>query len=367
MNIWLVSLIFIFLLLYVLLELWQLFWLLVPRDYPDEPLTWPKASVLLAARNESDNIDRCLSALSKLDYPNLEIIVGNDRSEDDTKIKVQQFINQHHSTNIRVIDIHGKYPNTMAKAAVLAELAHEATGDIFLITDADIAVPSSWAKELIRHYDSEDIGIVSGTTYTNGVGLWGNLQSVDWIYFMCLVETFHTASVNTTAIGNNMSIRSSAYWETGGYEKIPFSITEDYKIYQKVTGLGWKAKNICNIGVLAISNPIVGFKNLLHQRKRWLLGAKELPNNWWVLFTLFTFYYPLSLLLLLFAPNVAVGVMFIKLMLQNVYILTTLNRLKIKIKWYFLLLYEPYLYTVTITTLLFFILPFKTEWKGRKF
>lgn len=361
--------IFIFLFAYILLECWQLYWLLANRKRSESPKEWPTASVLLAARNEEDNILRCLEALCKVDYPNLEIIVGNDRSEDKTKALVETFIQHNKVKQIQLVEIEGKFPQTMAKAAVLAELAHHANGDYYLITDADIAVPKTWAKELISQYDSDDIGIVSGTTYIQGEGLWGNLQSIDWLYFMCLVETFHRAGVKTTAIGNNMSIRAKAYWETGGYEKIPFSITEDYKIYQKTTALGWKAKNICNTKVLALGNPIVGIKNLLHQRKRWLMGARELPANWWVLFIIFSFYYPLSLVLFFINPALAASILLLKFVLQMIYIFISSNRLSInmKSKLFYLLAYEPYLYTVTITTLFFFLLPIKTEWKGRKF
>jgi len=356
-------------LLYLGIALWHLFWVFKQRKAPIQSENWPLVSVLLAARNEEHNIERCLKALIALDYPHLEIIVGNDRSEDQTRNLVLNFITAHPQFAIRLVEIEGKYPQTMAKAAVLAEIAHHAQGKFYLITDADIAVPSTWAKTLIANYDSEDIGIVSGTTYIEGKGLWGMLQSVDWIYFMCLVETFYRAGVKTTAIGNNMSIRAKAYWQTGGYENIPFSITEDYKIYQKVTALGWTAKNICNTKVLALSNPIIGIQNLLHQRKRWLLGARELPSNWWFLFAVFALYYPLTLIALFILPKITLGIIGIKFLLQNTYILLNLKKLKLSIPKHalYLFLYEPYLYTVTITTLLFFLLPFKTEWKGRKF
>ena len=354
---------------YLLLEVWQLRWLISPRTRPNYPDTWPTASVLLAARNEESNILRCLEALSQVDYPHLEVIVGDDRSEDGTAEVVQSFQRTHPDFNLKLVEIEGLYPQTMAKAAVLAELAHHTEAAIFLITDADIAVPKTWAKELVAYYQNERVGIVSGTTYITGKGIWGNLQSIDWIYFMCLVETFHQAGVNTTAIGNNMSIRAKTYWETGGYENIPFSITEDYKIYQKATALGWKAINVCNAKVLAIGNPIVGVNNLLHQRKRWLLGAKELPSNWWILFIIFAFYYPLSLVLFVMNPVVASIILLLKFSLQLSYILISSRRLGIHLqkKVPYLFLYEIYLYTVTITTLVFFILPFKTEWKGRKY
>lgn len=358
-----------FLCLYLVLELWQLYWLSAKRQKAIEPSNWPSASVLLAARNEEDNIKRCLQALVEVDYPNLEIIVGNDRSEDSTSLLVNKFIREHPERNIRLVEIEGKFTQTMAKAAVLAELAHHSKADIYLITDADIAVPKTWAKELISYYSNPKIGIVSGTTYIKGEGIWGSLQSIDWLYFMCLVETFHRAGVKTTAIGNNMSIRSSAYWQTGGYENIPFSITEDYKIYQNATALGWEAKNICNKKALAIGNPIKGWKNLLHQRKRWLMGAKELPSNWWVLFIIFSFYYPISLILFFVAPQIALLILGVKFLLQFIYIMVSAKRLKLHLwsKLGYFFLYEPYLYTVTITTLLFFLLPIKTEWKGRRF
>jgi len=42
-------------------------------------------SVLIPARNEASNIGRCLRSLSKQDYPNMEILVLDDNSEDGTK------------------------------------------------------------------------------------------------------------------------------------------------------------------------------------------------------------------------------------------------------------------------------------------
>jgi len=354
---------------YLILQLWQLFWVKQQRISVPKQHFVPKISVLLAARDEEENIVRCLKSLSELEYPDYEIIVGNDRSEDNTLAIINAFIATHKILNIKVVDIVGRFPKTMAKAAVLAELAHEAAGEIFFITDADIAVPKTWLRAMVPYYQDKNIGIVSGTTFISGKGFFGKLQSIDWLYFMCLVETFHRAGVNTTAIGNNMSVRASAYWQTGGYENIPFSITEDYKIYQKITGLDWKAINVCNAEVLAIGLPIIGLKNLLYQRKRWLLGAKELPTNWWFLFIIFAFYYPASIALFFVNFKIALIIFALKFMLQSHYILYCVNRLKISpsSSMIYLFWYEIYLYTATLSTLLFFILPFKTIWKGRAY
>jgi len=54
------------------------------RSYDCPPDPAPLISVLIAARNEADSIEACVSSLLDQDYPNYEIIVANDRSTDDT-------------------------------------------------------------------------------------------------------------------------------------------------------------------------------------------------------------------------------------------------------------------------------------------
>ena len=44
----------------------------------------PLISVIIPARNEGRNIGRCLQALFKQTYPNIELIVIDDRSSDET-------------------------------------------------------------------------------------------------------------------------------------------------------------------------------------------------------------------------------------------------------------------------------------------
>ncbi|WP_262489953.1 glycosyltransferase [Hymenobacter sp. AT01-02] len=54
----------------------------------------PRVSILIAARNEEATIERCLTALSRLNYPpeQLEILIGDDASTDNTAAIVAAFI-----------------------------------------------------------------------------------------------------------------------------------------------------------------------------------------------------------------------------------------------------------------------------------
>ena len=49
-----------------------------------EPVEFPRLSMIVAARNESDCIETCIRSLLRQDYPELEVVAVNDRSTDDT-------------------------------------------------------------------------------------------------------------------------------------------------------------------------------------------------------------------------------------------------------------------------------------------
>ena len=97
---------------------------------------------------------------------------------------------------------------------------------------------------------------------------------------MGLLNVISYSGVPATAVGNNMIIRKDAYWQTGGYSKIKFSITEDYKLYSEVCSKGWLWNNIMNQDVLAFSEKTQGFGNLSTPKKTLACrGAKNSPGT----------------------------------------------------------------------------------------
>ncbi|MBW8051052.1 MAG: glycosyltransferase, partial [Cytophagales bacterium] len=71
---------------------------------------FPFVSILIAARNEQDNIIDCLSALEHLTWPKekFEVLIGNDHSEDNTKTLVEDYIKD--KSNFHLHDINNNSP-----------------------------------------------------------------------------------------------------------------------------------------------------------------------------------------------------------------------------------------------------------------
>jgi len=362
---------------YILIQCWQTITLIRYRskntDYRRKESDLPTVTILVACRNEEHNIENCLRSLIDLNYPKekLKILVGNDQSEDNTLKIARQFESKYDF--IQVIDIQEDSTGLKAKARVMAQLDKHAVGDYYLVTDADVCVNSNWILGLLSNMN-EEIGVASGTTMVKSNGIGGLFQEIDWAYFMGLLNVISYSGVPATAVGNNMIIRKVAYWQTGGYSKIRFSITEDYKLYKEVCDKGWKWNNIMNNDVLGYSEKTNGFIPLLHQRKRWLSGGKELPWYWWILFGIYGAYYFVSVALVLIfllkfpVDNYLLLIPVIKWGLQSIQIFNIYRHLSQKppnlLK---LIIYEFYLTLITISTAIFFVLPVKTNWKDRKY
>jgi len=357
-----------FLLAYLALQIWQTAVLFKYSDkLQAQPATWPEITIMVAARNEEANLEKCLKALCDLQYPKdkVKILIGNDQSTDRTQAIALLF--QSNYENIKLIDIQDDLTGLKAKARVMAQLDKHATGEFYLVTDADVVVKPTWASTMVRHMDSIT-GVASGTTMVTGNQIGDQMQGIDWAYFMGLLNVISYSGVPATAVGNNMIIRADAYWQTGGYGRIKFSITEDYKLYDEVCKLGWKWNNIMTPEVLAYSKATIGLLPLLHQRKRWLSGGRDLPWYWWIFFGVFGLYYFLLPIAMVLYPLVTIPIALAKFTLQNIQIARIFKCVdEPKPSILKLLIYEFYLFAITILTALFSISPLKTIWKGRKY
>ena len=328
---------------------------------------YPKISILLAARNEEKLIKRNLSALERLTYPldKIEILVGNDQSTDNTANLIEDFIKD--KPQFKLYHIDKTVGKGRGKANVLGQLANHASGTYYFITDVDVKLPKNWVLALLQEF-TDEVGIVSGTTKCERGGLFASLQGIDWLHFMGYIKGFANVGLGCTSVGNNMAVRAESYWQTGGYEEIDFSITEDYKLFKEVTSCGWQWRTVMGEDSLGVAWYIPNVKEMLHQRKRWLIGARELPLNWKTMIVLYGLFVPCLMVMLAINTQLAITLWFIKFVLQSLFIY--LLCLEVKRKPFglqYLLVYEGYVLLNTVATAVFYWLPVKSVWKGREY
>ncbi|UII30203.1 glycosyltransferase [Fulvivirga ulvae] len=339
-----------------------LFWCIRRRARNALPADLPRVSILVAARNEEHNIERCIHALLNLNYPKtkLEIWIGDDSSEDHTLCRAQELSKNH--PHIQIVEIAENLGRARGKANVLAHLAQEATGDVYFITDADIAVNENWVSGML-HGLKPGVGIVNGVTAVEGNGL----QNVDWLFAMGMIKVITDLGKPVTAIGNNMCVTRESYESVGGYESIPFSITEDFELFKQINNQGYRLTQLLNRDVLATTRSVEGLKSLLHQRKRWMFGAVQLPVPI-VSLLLFQALFHLAIIPLIISHlYLGCSILLLKVSAQICFILAIHKRLNLSVNWAALLFYEFYSFSLSVLSSIFFLIPTKIKWKGRKY
>ncbi|WP_299823425.1 glycosyltransferase [uncultured Pontibacter sp.] len=341
--------------------------LLNRKRYTYSPVQLPNISILIAARNEEHTILRCLAAIEALDYPKdkIEVLIGNDGSTDRTQEVITTF--SEGKPNYTCITITQTIGHLKGKQNVLAQLTRLATSNYFFYTDADIAVPPAWAKAMLGAL-KDKVGVVTGITTTQQHNLFGKLQALDWLYSLGLMQVVSDLNLPVTTMGNNMLLRREAYEEVGGFENVPFSITEDIAIFNKILEKGWGFRNVYSKDVFAMSTPATSAWQLLHQRKRWMRGAMHLPLYMTIILILHSAYYPVLLPFVFYTSvGTVLAIFAFKLVLQSLYLRICLRRVQQSVPLWLYFLFEVYLVISSIVLLVFFFLPVKTNWKGRKY
>ncbi len=194
---------------------------------------WPKVSIIVAARNEAAGIEKALGSLLSLDYPSLEWIVVDDRSEDDTPKVLKQMKDR--ELRLKVIRIEKLPPGWLGKNHALYAGARKSSGQYLLFTDADVVYkdPSILKRILPTMIDD---GIDHATALPH-------LFSRSWLadgfiaffgmQFMIYFSPWRAPKRGTkdfVGVGAFNLVKATALAAAGGFERIRLRPDDDVKL-----------------------------------------------------------------------------------------------------------------------------------------
>jgi 1,2-diacylglycerol 3-beta-glucosyltransferase len=330
----------------------------------------PRVSILIAARNEEVALPRCLASVRALAYPPqlLDVLLGDDASTDRTRA-VAEAAMQGFAGSFQVVRITENLDPARGKANVLAHLARRAATDYFFITDADIALPPTWVQGMLAHA-APRVGTVTGLTVVQGPSLLAHLQGIDWLLSLASMQVATDSGQPMTAMGNNMLVTRAAYQATGGYEALPFSITEDFALFEAVNAQGYGFRQLFEPAVRAASLPAGTWAALLRQRLRWMRGVAGLPRKVQVALVVFSGYWLAGVgLLVAGRPDWAGGALLLKIGWQGLLLRAASRRAGLPMPaWYLVVGYEFFsLALITHLTLSRLFGRSGVDWKGRRY
>ena len=328
---------------------------------------WPRVTILVPARNEEFHLQACLLSLEQLDYPlsQLQFVIGDDHSTDKTSYIIKEWAALGDNRFYYAV---GSPPSKHinGKANALSQMARIAEGELLLYTDADCAVNPAWVKEMVAAYRREG-GLVTGITAVRTDSLFSHMQSLDWWLTLGMIKCTSDLSHSVTAMGNNMLVGKEAYRAVGGFENIPFSVTEDFALAHALIGKGYKPVHQVSHRSLVMTKAEKNLFELMKQRKRWMKGAMSLPWYWILLLALQCGFFPAIIYLLIYNPFLSTGVWLGKISIQSLFIRMFAGRAGIKVSGLHLLLFEFYYLTVSWCTIVYYFWPSSISWKERRY
>lgn len=233
------------------------------RDIPDSPdfSKLGKISLIIAGHNEEDSIERCVRSLDNQTFKDFEIICVDDGSTDRT-FEIMTRLEREGLIHRAVrLELRG------GKASALNMATRLATGDIYIILDADSKLETDAVEEVLKPLFLPGIDCVSGTVLlANTEKSWvTRCQAIEYAIGIPLGRTLAAMLDQLVMVSGAFgAFRASAWKQVGGMDVGP---GEDFDICLRLRkmgyGIGFNHKSICYTEAPHLS------WNLVRQRLRW--------------------------------------------------------------------------------------------------
>jgi GT2 family glycosyltransferase len=219
---------------------------LLRSEHDHAPAGLPALTVIVPARNEAKDIRACLTSLLQQDYPAIDILAVNDRSNDATGAIMDELAASH-PAKLRVLHVESLPPEWLGKTHAMALAARQTASEFLLFTDADVLfAPDSLRRALAYAVEANaDHLVLMPTTI---IHRWdeAGLLAFFQIFSLWGPRLWRVADPraqrDALGIGAFNLLRRTAYEAVGGYESLRMEIVEDLGLARRIKRAGLRQR-----------------------------------------------------------------------------------------------------------------------------
>jgi chlorobactene glucosyltransferase len=197
----------------------------------------PFVSVIVPARNEEDNIEKCLLSILMQEYPNFEVVAVDDNSDDQT-LKIMKDIcsKQAFSKKLKVVSLSSKPAGWTGKTWASQQGYMNSHGDILLFTDADSLFESKYTIELtVRQLLSDKLDALTGIPYLPLIDFWSKIVMPVWnlyseVFDRGIADANDPQSRVAFVMGSFFMVKRVVFEAIDTYKSVKDEIQEDRAI-----------------------------------------------------------------------------------------------------------------------------------------
>ena len=187
-------------------------------------------SVIICARNEEDNLKELLPSVLDQDYPDYEVIVVNDCSEDESFDVLGSFLKKYPRLRVSNIMKDPKFTHNKKFAQFIGIKA--AKNDVLLFTDADCKpVSRNWISGMVCHFDSNTDIVLGYGGYSRKKGLLNKYIRYDSMTIAMQYFGFAIRGIPYMGVGRNLAYRKSFFFDKKGFGNYGHLISGDDDLF----------------------------------------------------------------------------------------------------------------------------------------
>lgn len=243
-----------------------------------------KVTIIVSVRNEQENIETLLTNLTRQNYSkaHFEIIIVDDDSDDETGLKVMNFVNKNRNNNdrIKLITIKEEYDHNFVafkKRAIEKGIA-ASTGEWIVLTDADCTMGENWLTTIVSFIEEKEVCFISAPVcFSNEQSFFQKIQSLEFLSLIGIGAASLANKNPNMCNGANIAFRKSVFYEVGGYGGTKHLASGDdeflmHKVYEKYpSGVAF----LKNRDAIVSTTPFRMWKDFISQRRRWVSKSRK--------------------------------------------------------------------------------------------
>src|SRR2546423_974415 len=208
------------------------------------PVTPPRLSVVVPTRDEAFAIARALGSLLEQDYPDLEVIVVDDRSSDATGDVLRDLAAK--DRRLVVLRVNELPAGWLGKNHALWRGADRATGDWLLFTDADVVFARGALRQAVAYAAAERLDhltlapllVARGVALRAFVAFFGYAFIALWGAYLAN----DPKSKRGVGIGAFNLVRKEAYERIGTMRALSLRPDDDIRLGRRLRGFGFRQR-----------------------------------------------------------------------------------------------------------------------------
>ena len=186
------------------------------KNKKESTLKKEPVSVIICARNEEHNLEKNLPSILTQDYPDYEVIVVNDCSEDDSEFVLERFQKKYKHLKTTTIKQDEKFYHSKKLALTIGIKA--AKNELLLLTDADCFTESNrWIEKMQTKFSDKKEIVLGYGGYNKEKKIINNLIRFDTLFIALQYMTYALAHRPYMGVGRNMAYKKSLFFKHKGF------------------------------------------------------------------------------------------------------------------------------------------------------